>query len=324
MAFKKSFIISDESINTYGFSILTDGISLDNAKKNCPAFYDHRTWETPIGHWENLRIENGRLLGDLIIEGADEREKECIRKIENGDIKGASGGFDPIAWTEEEKLVKKGQTAPTLSACELFEASITPLPGNSNCLALKKGNSLVVLSDGKHNSIIPSLNNTKNMKKIALQLGLKDEATEAEICSAVTALQLNASNVEAMHAFINDQAAQQLESGPQLDLFTELTKTNFNQAIAFLSLHRSTGDTPVPNTAAGTTRIVKDLKVSDLVQQGKKLLSRNGEMQEEDRKHCFDYFQKKNPSELKRIRSEEPDRYKQLVAEYAKGKRYLD
>lgn len=322
MAFKKSFIISDESVNSYGFAILTGGIKLDNAKRNCPAFYDHRTWETPIGHWENLRIENNKLLGDLVIEGADDREKDYIRKIENGDVKGASGGFDPITWTEDEKYMKKGQTAPTLSESELFEASITPLPGNSNCLALKKENSLVVLSDGKHNSIIPSLNKQSDMKKIALTLGLKDDATEAEIIAAIGTLQLNSTNTEAMRAHIESQAGEQLSGEPQRKLFAELSKTNITQALAFLALNKAVPDQETPAPAGDTGKVLKDVKISDLVQKGKQQLNRKDEGGQDENTNCFDYFQRKKPAELRRIKSEEPDRYNKLVADYKNGVRY--
>jgi HK97 family phage prohead protease len=322
MAFKKTFIISDESVNSYGFSIVTSGVKLDNAKRNCPAFYDHRTWETPIGHWENLRVENSKLLGDLVIEGADEREKEYIRKIENGDIKGASGGFDPITWTEEEKYMKKGQTAPTLSESELFEASITPLPGNSNCLALKKDNSLVVLSDGKPNTIIPSLNKNSDMKKIALQLGLKDDATEAEIITAISSLQLSHTNTEAMRIHIEEQAAEQLQGEPEKKLFVELSKTNISQALAFLALNKKGVQISEGQVSGGTSKVQKDVKISDLIQKGKQSLSRNTGDQSDEKTNCFDYFQRKKPAELKRIKTEEPERYAQLVADYAAGIRY--
>ena len=74
MAFKKTFVVSDETVNSSGFRIITAGIRLDNAKKNCPCFYDHKTYEVPLGHWENLRIENNRLLADLVINGDNERD----------------------------------------------------------------------------------------------------------------------------------------------------------------------------------------------------------------------------------------------------------
>lgn len=321
MAFKKTFIISDESVNTYGFVILTSGIRLENAMKNCPAFYDHRTWETPIGQWENLRVENKQLLADLVIEGANEREREYIRKIENGDIKGASGGFDPITWTEDVAALKQGQTAPTLSECELFEASITPLPGNKSCLALKNKNTLVVLSDGNASTIIPSLKQTENMKKIAVQLGLKEDATEAEVLAAVSALQLSASNAESMREYIETEASETLEGEPQKKLFTELSKTNFPQALAFLSLNKGGRETEEPKETSTESRIKKDVRVSELIEKGKQSLKK-ADAGQGDKQECFDYLQRKRPLELRRIKNEEPERFAQLLADYQAGKRY--
>ena len=65
MAFRKTFLVSDESVNTYGFATRTAGIRLENAKKNCPAFYEHDTDDVPLGHWENFKVELNKLYADL-------------------------------------------------------------------------------------------------------------------------------------------------------------------------------------------------------------------------------------------------------------------
>lgn len=38
---KKTFVLSDESVNSYGFRVLTDGIALDNFKKNPVMLWNH-------------------------------------------------------------------------------------------------------------------------------------------------------------------------------------------------------------------------------------------------------------------------------------------
>lgn len=310
MAFKKTFVLSDETVNTYGFRIITNGIRLDNAKKNLPCFYDHRTWEVPLGHWENLRVENNRLLAELIINGDNDREKNYINKIENNDIKGASIGADPITWTEEQFYLVHGQTRPTLIDCDLFEASITPLPGNTSALALKHNGSMISLNNNNLN-ILPSLNE-KNMKKIALKLGLAENATENEIVDAIEKLQLAKTNAEGVTLQLIKDAETGLE-GDDKEMFITLSKSNINQALKFAEKVKATAQS---NETAEQQQpvVVKDVKLSTLINR------QNNKV--EEGKDCFDYLQKHNKVELARIRKEEPEKYVQLAKDYEAGVRY--
>lgn len=311
MAFKKSFVVSEESVNSYGFVVITSGIRLEQAKKNCPAFYNHRTWEIPFGHWENFRIENSKLVADLVIEGDNEIEKEYIRKIENGDLKGASIGADPLKWNSDLKQLKKGQTAPTLEECLLYEISLTPLPGNSNALSLKHGDSLIMLSEATKN-IIPALKQESDMKAIALKLGLSETATESEILEAIGAVQLQKSTAQSFVESILNAQEEKL-TDEQKPVFLSLKKTDPVQAMKFVELQaKPEAEQPVNVSNTGT---VKDKKVTELIQ--KKGSETTGEG-----KDSFDYLQKHNPVELARIRTEEPEKYQQLASDYSKGVRY--
>lgn len=326
MAFRKTFVLSDESVNTYGFWVRTTGIRLENAKKNCPAYFNHRTWEVPLGHWENLRInDKGQLLGDLVIEGGNDLEKDYIRKIENGDIKAASVGLDPLTWNDEPEQLKFGQYTPTLEECELFEASLAPLPGNKNALALKTKDGFVTLSAENSETIIPQLKQPFDMKKIALKLGLSENASEAEILEALQKVLLNAENAEAMRQHIEGEASTELDSEEKKALFVELSKTNFKQAMSFLKLNKKPAEQPIASeegqaSPAQSTIVKKDVKVTELIRNGKANLSKTAT--EDEEKECFDYLQKHNHVELSRIRKEEPDRYAALAKDYQNGKRY--
>lgn len=324
MAFKKTFIVSDESVNSYGFWVRTMGIHLEKAKQNCPAFFNHETWKVPLGHWENLRVdENSRLLADLVIEGTSDEEKMYIRKIDNGDIRGASIGVDVIALNDDVLQLKPGQTRPALQESELFEISVTPLPGNSNALALRYKGKLVTLTNGQINDSIPIplLNKESDMKSIALKLGLSETATETQILEAISKLQLTANGSEEMRLHIETQAVEQLDTEEKKQLFTELTKSNFKAALSFLKLNKTPAEPPPAGAGAEAAKIKKDVRVSELVQKGKQQLTKEPGNTEES-KETFDYLQKHNTVELGRIRRHEPEKYQQLVADYANGMRY--
>lgn len=308
MAFKKTFILSTQAVNSYGFVVLTNGINIENAKNNMPCFYDHKTWEVPLGHWENLRKENNQLLGDLVIEGSNDREKQYITKIENGDIKGASIGMDKLVWDNENIVgLIANQTRPTLTACELFEASLTPLPANTSALALKHEGSLITLNANNSQTIIPQFK-TENMKQIALKLGLSETATENEIVTAIASLQLSKQNGEAFQTAMLKDADKDL-SDENKEVFVELSKANPAQALKFAQANKVVA--PVD-----TGKVVKDKKVSEMLQRG------GGADAAKDGKDSLDYLQKHNPVELRRIHAEEPEKYAALAKYYEAGVRY--
>ena len=84
-----------------------------------------------------------------------------------------------------------------LASAIFFEASITPLPGNVNALALRHNESLVTLTANNQNDIIPNFK-TPDMKAIALKLGLAETATENEILAAIGKVMLKASNADSL------------------------------------------------------------------------------------------------------------------------------
>ena len=98
----KTFILHDESVNSYGFRMLTDGVILDDFKKNPVMFYNHDDREMPIGRWEKIRIEDGKILAEANFDQGDPRAKEIARKVEEGGLLGWVEAH-PIAtpWGEE-------------------------------------------------------------------------------------------------------------------------------------------------------------------------------------------------------------------------------
>lgn len=320
MAFRKRYQLSDETVNSHGFWVRLAGMRLDAFKRNAPLYYDHRTWEIPIGHLEEIEVENGRLMGTVVIEGADQREKEYIRKIENGDLKGISLGLDPKQWSDDPLFLKEGQTKPTLWECEPYEASILGMPSNTNSLALRNGSSVINLSSADANtaSFIPSLKPIENMKAIALKLGLKEDATEQQILDAIAGVQLSASN--GRKQFV-ELAKQELEED-QFAHFQKLVEKDFDLATDYLKLHRKTAApaAAAPAAAAPAAEAKTTTTVASLIKEGKQELGRNDDSKAD--KTCYDYLQKHNPVELTRIHKEDPAKYAKLAADYAAGVRY--
>jgi len=139
----KSFILSDEIVNDRGSRILTSGIDLDRFKKNPIMLWMHRRddgWDfsqvLPIGKWENIRIEDDKLMADPVFDENDKFATLIRSKVENDLIKGCSIGINPKEFSEDPKFLVKGQTRATITKCELYEASIVDLPSNKNTVRL--------------------------------------------------------------------------------------------------------------------------------------------------------------------------------------------
>ncbi len=128
------FVLNDEKVaNSYGFHILSTGISLERFLAN-PVMLDghHQNNHSVIGSWQNVVLEEGKLLAEPLFDMQDENAKMIAGKVERGVIRGASMG---IAFHKKDLAYEDG--AVVLKKCSLFEASIVAIPSNANALRLQ-------------------------------------------------------------------------------------------------------------------------------------------------------------------------------------------
>lgn len=202
----KPFVFNDETIeNTYGFSILTEGIDLTRFMKNPVMLSDHwnSNWNV-IGKWFDVKKNASVLTGMPDFDTEDEDTSKIAGKVERGYINACSMG---IIFDRENLTVVGGKVI--LTKCELVEVSIVPVPSNANAVRLMH-------ADGKPMeekeiqelslSVIPGIKNPElnlnidNMKKILLSvatlmaLGFKDQPTEGHDVADVEAKVLGLSN----------------------------------------------------------------------------------------------------------------------------------
>jgi hypothetical protein len=194
-AMKKTFVVSDSSLNSYGFRMLTEGLTWG---ENVPMFFNHDDSLPAIGHWENFRFEGDDLLADAVFDMDDPMGASIAKKVEKGHIKAASIGASPLALSEEAADMVAGQILPTITSALIKEISITNIGSNRSALALYDGmgtkinlseaGALVKLSI----SINQNFNNERkiefSMKQIAKFLKLSDTATEAEVLTEIQQL----------------------------------------------------------------------------------------------------------------------------------------
>lgn len=176
----KTFVISDESRNSYDLRVITSGIDTTRFIKNPVMFYMHDRHLGVIGRWDNLRIEGSKLLADPIFDDSDELAIKIKRKIENGFVKSASIGI-----SVDEKNIKDG----VVYSCCLKECSIVDIPSNENALALYDKNDQII-ENPKQFILNLKLgdNNMNDLKPILEVLGLQGNATIDDIVAAIKIL----------------------------------------------------------------------------------------------------------------------------------------
>lgn len=187
----KAIIVSDESVNSYGFRLLNAGGDFTRFLKNPIGFLDHMhdTWDSedysgPIVKWRDLKIENTSITAIPDFDTKDPLGELVANKYENGFINTASIGFEAVEVSTDPKLMLPGQTGPTITKWNLIEISVTSIPSNENAcklydnsgkaIELKDTNEYLVKLAG-FTTAPPQTetNNLKtNMKKVTLKAGL--------------------------------------------------------------------------------------------------------------------------------------------------------
>lgn len=191
---KKTFVVSDSSLNSFGFRMLTEGLTWG---ENVPMFFNHDDSLPAIGHWENFRFEGDDLLADAVFDMDDPFGASIAKKVEKGHIKAASIGASPTDLSDAAGDMVAGQTLPTITAALIKEVSICNIGSNRSALVLYDGQGKSInLSDAQ---ALVKLSITINqnfdnelkevsMKQIAKFLKLSDAATEAEVLTEIQQL----------------------------------------------------------------------------------------------------------------------------------------
>ncbi len=215
MTKQKSFVLHDESLNTHGFRMLTEGADLSEFTKNPVMLLNHDDWSFPIGRWENIRKEGGKILGDPVFDLKDENGKKAFQKVEDDFLRAASiGAWPPQETSDLPDNMLPGQKYPTVTKWVVREASICTIGANHNALAfydskgdkidLKDPSQVIKLFDVKPQN---QFKNENKMNVLNTLLKLSDNATEQDRLNAIQ----NLINLNDQLKDTNSQLKQKLE-----------------------------------------------------------------------------------------------------------------
>lgn len=168
-----TFIVSDESVNVYGTILETQGIDIEDFRKNPIMYYNHERNKGVIGRWENIRKDGNTLLADAVFDEKNELGARVARQVKDGFLRSASVGFETLDMEEID-----GVTHITKS--KLREISIVDIPANTNAVKLAMPKNKIITLNAP---IFKSL----RVELITL-LGLNSNASDVVILSEVKRL----------------------------------------------------------------------------------------------------------------------------------------
>lgn len=180
-----TFIVSDESLNSYGYIVQTQGINTELFERNPVMFYMHNREKGIVGRWENIRKEGKQLLADAVFDDTTELGRQVKMQVENGFLRCASIGIENVV---KERL----NGVDIITKCNLKEISIVDIPANGNAVKLyrKSGKWVYKLSD------LDDTEPQELREQILSLLGLENDATDTEILDMLKSLLKSPENVD--------------------------------------------------------------------------------------------------------------------------------
>ena len=208
----KEFCLTDETVNVYGYRLLTSGLQLDRFKPAIGFLMHDRDAGVAV-KWEDFRIDGDKLYAKPLVNTS--RFPVLADEIEAGFYSAASvGKIVALELSDDVSLMLDGQTGPTVTKWFFRESSIVDIPGNYGALAQlydEKDNVLQDLSDNKNQK--PNfMSKIEFTAEQLLLLDLADNATGVQITARLKDLADKAKRTETAEKELADLKAATMEN----------------------------------------------------------------------------------------------------------------
>ncbi|HMP92678.1 MAG TPA: hypothetical protein PKD90_07395 [Phnomibacter sp.] len=211
---------SNTQVNSYGFSIATEGLNLARFTANPVMLNQHyNNTDAVLGRWDNLRIEQGDLLADAVFDEADEQALKVKGKVERGFIKGASLG---IVFNPAEMQLQPNGTYRLMKA-EVMEASLVAVPSSAAAVRLYAADTGLLLTAEQVQLQLAALSNNQvtnilKMQKIVLSalaiqgLALAADYTNEQVAAGIDLLLAENKTLKAQLQAAKDKELEQAKA----------------------------------------------------------------------------------------------------------------
>jgi Mu-like prophage I protein len=312
---ERQYVLSDSSVNEYGFRLLTSGYQLEAFEKNPIGYYMHRREDGIVLKWENLRVVDDKILGTPVINLSNGRGEQTCDEAENGFLNAASVGHIVVMeYSTDAELMLPGQTGPTITKWYNKECSLVDIPGNCNALTRLYDTQENELNLADFTASVPNIlaiqQNTIQELCDALSVG-----DEKDLLTRVQNLVGKAEQAELENRLLKDEksALQQ-----QLDVLANAS----NRHEITMTLERALEDKKLTNELKD--KLAHDyadnpdgLKALIAVMPAYRSISEHLKSKQQDNLPAqwqWDDFEKNDPAgkKLKELKANDPLRYKEL------------
>lgn len=297
-----TFIVSDESINSYDFIVKTDGIDLSAFIRNPVMLFDHDSSKL-IGTWKNIRRENNQLLADPDFDIDDPDAVKLAKKVEKGILKGASVGLIALEFDRQDVGDK---SIIILSKSILKEISLTALPSNQNALRLYDADGVLLSAEDIKLSLNRKFNlNIEIMKQpLITTLGLQADVSDNQIIDAVKNMQKELQQLRAkVEDYENKEKARlSAEIKSMIDHAVQQGKIKEEQRVEFQNMAEKDFES--------AKKFIEKLSIT----KPNQLINTQsmGNISERE-KWTFNDWRKKDPKGLLELKANEPEKYAEIL-----------
>lgn len=218
MAYKKidkEFCLTDDSVNVYGYRLLTSGLQLDRFNPAIGMLMHNRDKGVAV-KWEDFRTEGDKLFAKPVINSS--LFPDLADQIEGGFYCAASVGHIVALELSDDPVLKlEGQTGPTVTRWFPRECSVVDIPGNYNALARLYDESDKLMHDLVANPDFSINNHKQQMEQIIVtaavlqSLNLSADATADQFGATLNNLVAKAARVDGLEKELNDLKAAQVQ-----------------------------------------------------------------------------------------------------------------
>lgn len=187
----RQYVLSDSSVNVYGFRLLTSGYQLDAYRRNPIGYYMHQREEGIALKWDDLRVEDDKVVGTPVINLSNPRGEQTCAEVENGFLNAASvGHIVVLEYSNDPELMLPGQTGPTITRWYNKECSLVDIPGNTNALTTlyDAQENVLNLFDITGSRPLITLPDAAIMQSLKAALQLKADSSSDDVATAVSNL----------------------------------------------------------------------------------------------------------------------------------------
>lgn len=183
-------IASTDALDSYGDVVVQDW-NLERYFKNPVVLWGHNSYGMPIGFAENVAVQDGKLKAAIrfVDAKANPLAEQVWEGMKQGSLRAVSVGFRP---GRVDRGQRDGKDVYFLSANELIEISVVPIPANPDAVAERaKSLDALVARDitGPARAPTTETESTMSLKAIIAALALAETATEADVLTSIKSLQ---------------------------------------------------------------------------------------------------------------------------------------